>query len=324
MRQRKIHLKLPILKMPQSNILPPLIVLLGPTAVGKTKLSLELAKCLEAEIISVDSRLFYRGMNIGTAKPGAEELANVPHHLVDVAEPDQIWSLGKFQKEALQIIKDIHHRGKIPLCVGGTGQYIRAITEGWSIPEIKENPGLRIALRNWCEEIGKEGLYQRLKIIDPDAVEKIDPRNVRRTVRALEVIFSTGRRFSQQRSRFTIPYRVLQIGLTRPREELYKRIDQRVDAMITAGFLREVQALLETYSPDLRSFSAIGYSQMIKHLQGQITLEETVQEIKKQTRRFVGRQYAWFKPADPDIHWYSMKEDTLEKVVEIVEQFLIT
>lgn len=308
--------------MSPSDPLPPLIVLVGPTAVGKTEISLQLAQRLNAEVISIDSRLFYRGMDIGTAKPTKNDLACVRHHLVDIADPGEAWSLGRFQKEALCIIKDIHQRKMLPLCVGGTGQYVRAITDGWSIPQINEHPDLRLTLRNWSEQIGKEGLYQRLKVIDPEAVRTIDPRNVRRTIRALEVIFITGRRFSQQRCQIPLGYRVLQIGLTRPREELYHRIDARVDTMIAAGFVQEVQTLLEKYPPDLRCYSAIGYKQMIQYLQGQITLENAVEEIKLQTRRFVGRQYSWFKLNDPNIHWYSMDDDPLIKILIKVEEFL--
>ena len=308
--------------MSRSDQLPPIVILLGPTAVGKTALSLNLAKRLNAEIISVDSRLFYRGMDIGTAKPGEAELKSVPHHLIDIADPDESWSLGRFQKAAEALISDIQGRGKLPLCVGGTGQYISAITEGWQIPEIHENPQLRAALQHWATDIGKEGLHQRLQLLDPVAAEKIDARNLRRTIRAMEVTLSTGRRFSAQRSRQPLPYRVLQIGLTRPRQELFQRVEARVDDMMEAGFLAEVQSLLEEYPPDLRSFSAIGYVQLIDHLQGKCTLEEAVTEIKRLTKKFVRRQYTWFKSTDPNIHWLQMGEDTLTQAVDLVDRFL--
>jgi tRNA dimethylallyltransferase len=308
--------------MSASSHLPPLAVLLGPTAVGKTELSLRLAEGFDAEIVSVDSRLFYRGMDIGTAKPSPKELARVPHHLIDIADPDEIWSLGRFQREVKMLIADIQARGRLPLCVGGTGQYIRAITEGWQVPEQEENPKLRAALRNWAKEIGDQGLHQRLHSIDPQATEKIDPRNVRRTIRALEVIFSTGKPFSEQRSRTPLPYRVLQIGLTRPRPELFERVDARVDAMMEAGFLEEVERLLQKYPPDLRSFSAIGYKQLIDHLHGEYSLEEAVAEIKRLTKKFVRRQNTWFKLEDPNIHWLEMGEDALEKASSLVEAFL--
>jgi tRNA dimethylallyltransferase len=308
--------------MSRSETLPPLVAILGPTAVGKTMLSLQVAEQMNAEIVSADSRLFYRGMDIGTAKPTPRELERVPHHLIDIADPDEVWSLGRFQKQARIIIADIQQRGRLPLCVGGTGQYIRAITDGWQVPELREIPKLRRALSQWAEEIGNEGLHQRLSMLDPKAVEKIDPRNVRRTIRALEVIFSTGRRFSEQRSRAPLPYRILQIGLTMPRQDLFDRVDQRIDAMMEIGFLEEVRKLLEKYPPDLRSFSAIGYSQLIDHLQGKYSLEEAVDEIKRLTKKFVRRQYTWFKPTDSQIYWLEMGEDTPGQAMAIISGFL--
>jgi tRNA dimethylallyltransferase len=261
-------------------------------------------------------------MDIGTAKPTPEELARVPHHMINIADPDEIWSLGRFQSQALQLITEIQQRGRLPMCVGGTGQYIHAITEGWQIPEIRENPELRAALRNWAGEVGRDGLHQRLHLLDPKAAEKIDPRNLRRTIRAMEVVLSTGKRFSEQRSRVPLPYRVLQIGLTRPRQELHNRVDARVDAMMEAGFLEEVQALLEMYPADLRSYSAIGYRQLIDYLQGEYELDEAVDEIKRLTKKFVRRQYTWFKPGDPNIKWLQMGADTEEKALELISDFL--
>jgi len=312
----------PILNMSRSDLLPPLVVILGPTAVGKTELSLLLAEQLDAEIVSVDSRLFYRGMDIGTAKPSKPEMQRVPHHMIDIANPDEVWSLGRFQTQAKAIISDIQQRGRLPLCVGGTGQYIRAIIDGWTVPELRENPKLRKVLTLWAEQIGSDGLHQRLAVLDPKAVEKIDPRNVRRTIRALEVIFSTGRRFSEQRSQAPLPYRVLQIGLARPREELFERVEKRVDAMMDAGFLDEVRRLLKTYPPDLRSFSAIGYRQLIDHLQGEYPLDEAVTEIKRMTKQFVRRQNTWFKPSDPSIHWLEMGEEPLDNALALITDFL--
>ena len=308
--------------MSPSDPLPPLVVILGPTAVGKTELSLQLAEQLDAEIVSVDSRLFYRGMDIGTAKPTRQELQRVPHYLIDIANPDEVWSLGRFQTQAKTIIADIQQRGRLPLCVGGTGQYIRAITDGWSVPELHENPKLRKALSLWAEQIGSDGLHQRLAELDPKAAENIDPRNVRRTIRALEVIFSTGRRFSEQRCQAPLPYRVLQIGLTRPREELFERVEKRVDVMMDAGFLNEVRRLLGTYPPDLRSFSAIGYRQLIDHLQGECSLDEAIAEIKRMTKQFVRRQNTWFKPSDPSIQWLEMGEEPLVKALLLIANFL--
>src|SRR5919106_6534427 len=176
-----------------------LILLVGPTAVGKTELAIQLAERLNGEIVSADSRLFYRGMDVGTAKPTAEEQARVPHHLIDIADPDEILSLAVFQQKAREVITDIHTRNKIPFLVGGTGQYIRAVTEGWNPPEVKPDARLRNELEKKKEEKGEYWLYEKLKELDPVAAEKIDPRNYRRTIRALEVIMITGKRFSEQR-----------------------------------------------------------------------------------------------------------------------------
>ncbi len=305
------------MRYPNSH--PPLIVILGPTAVGKTSLSIQLAERVGCEIVSADSRLFYRGMDIGTAKPTVEERKLVPHHLIDIADPDDIWSLGRYKKVALGFISDIHSRKKIPILVGGTGQYIRAITEGWVVPKLKSDLYLREVLLKWVDRIGVIGLHSRLETIDPQAASKIAPNNVRRTIRALEVIFHTGKRFSELRRREPVPYLIVQIGLSRPREVLYQRIDERVDAMIEAGFVDEVRRLLEKgYSPDLPSLSAIGYGQIIAYLNGEMTLEEAVASIKQMTRQLVRRQANWFKYSDPEIIWLEVKTDTVVQIESII------
>ncbi len=242
-----------------------LVVIVGPTGVGKTEISISLAERVNAEIISADSRLFYRGMDIGTAKPTPEERARVPHHLIDVADPDDAWSLARFQRAAGSQIMEIHQRGNLPMLVGGTGQYVMAVVQGWQIPQVKPDPRLRQTLQDWSEEVGAEGLHQRLAVLDPDAAEKIDPSNLRRTIRALEVTLASGVRFSAQRGISNQPpYQVLKLGLSRPRGELYRRIDQRVEQMLAAGFVDEVGGLLSRgYPGDLPTFSAIGYRQVI-------------------------------------------------------------
>jgi len=298
----------------------PLILIIGPTAVGKTELAIQLAERLNGEIVSADSRLFYHGMDIGTAKPTAEEQARVPHHLIDVADPDEIWSLAVFQQKATEIIADIHARGKLPFLVGGTGQYVRAVTEGWSPPRVKPDPRLRGVLEGLAEEKGIYWLHEGLNRIDPGAAEKIDPRNVRRTVRALEVILTTGKRFSQQRSRSESPYTLLSIGLKRPRAELYQRVDERIEAMFAAGFVEEVKGLLENgYSPELPTMSAIGYRECIRFLQGQLSIEQAKVEMRRATRMFVRRQANWFKEDDPNIYWF---EAGRENAVGVIEDFI--
>ena len=315
--------KLFILRMPLTESKRPLIIIIGPTAVGKTEISIELAESLDGEIISADSRLFYRGMDIGTAKPTSEEQARVPHHFIDIADPDQILSLEMFQKEAHRVVSDIFERGRVPFMVGGTGQYVRAVIEEWDIPRVAPNPEMRQVLNNWIQEIGADGLYNRLKQLDPAAAEHIDPRNVRRTIRALEVVLLSGRLFSTQKSSRPSRYRILQIGLIRPRSELYTRIDARIDAMLSAGFAEEVQVLLDAgYSSELPSLSAIGYRQMVEYLQGNIDLDEAITMMKRNTRKFVRRQANWFKLDDPNICWFQMGDGTRESIEFTIREFL--
>ena len=298
----------------------PLILIIGPTAVGKTELSLQLTERLDGEIVSADSRLFYRGMDIGTAKPTPEERARVPHHLIDIADPDDVWSLAVFQQKAFKIIADIHARGKLPLLVGGTGQYVRAVTQGWVPPEVKPDVRLRDLLESLQEERGKDWLHEKLQMLDPVAAEKIDPRNVRRTVRALEVILTTGKPFSQQRGQSDSPYKLIPIGLKRPREELYQRVDKRIEAMFEAGLVDEVRSLLEKgYSPDLPPMSAIGYRECAQVVTGELNAEQAKVEMRRATRVFVRRQANWFKENDPDIQWIYAGESNL---VDLVEDFI--
>ncbi|MGB7095030.1 MAG: tRNA (adenosine(37)-N6)-dimethylallyltransferase MiaA [Anaerolineales bacterium] len=297
----------------------PLVVILGPTAVGKTELAIQIARQLNGEIISADSRLLYRGMNIGTAKPTLEQRQQVPHHLIDVAEPDQIWSLTLFQRRAREAIRSIQARNCLPLLVGGTGQYIRAIVEDWQIPEVKPDLQLRKALETWSTEIGKDGLHARLAVLDPESARKIDPRNLRRTIRALEVILRSGKKFSDQSLRGKSTYDLVQIGLSIPRTDLFERIDSRIDDMFANGFISEVQALLARgYAPDLASFSAIGYSEVIDYLLGKTTLEEAVTLIRRRTRLFVRRQANWFKEDDPYIHWFKVNDHPMKEIESLL------
>lgn len=301
----------------------PLIVILGPTAVGKTDLSIQLAKKIDGEIVSADSRYFYRGMDIGTAKPTLEERGGVPHYLIDVADPDEVWSLGRFKREAIEKINFIHSKHRVPLLVGGTGQYLRAITEGWVVPKLPPDTRLREVLNAWADQIGAEGLYRRLKVVDPEAAENILPGNVRRIVRALEVIFHTGERFSDLRRREPVPYDIFQVGLNRPREELFTRIDLRVDQMVDKGFVEEVESLLRKgYSLELSSMSAIGYRQLAEYFAGKVTLAEAVEETKRVTKKFVRRQMTWFKPNHPDIHWFQVVPTVNQEVEKAVISFL--
>jgi tRNA dimethylallyltransferase len=299
---------------------PPLVRLIGPTAVGKTELSIQLAERLNGEIVSADSRLFYRGMDIGTAKPTQEERARVPHHLIDVADPDETWSLAVFQQKASDAITDIHTRGRLPILVGGTGQYLRAVQEGWRPPEVKPDERLRGVLERLTEERGLTWLHESLSKLDPRAANKIDPRNVRRVIRAMEVILTTGRPFSRQRRQSESPYNLLSIGLQRPREELYRRVDDRIEAMFESGLLNEVQGLLDRgYSPDLPSMSAIGYREAVAVQTGTMSEEDAKAQMRRLTRVFVRGQANWFKDDDPSIAWFSAGD---KKLIERVESHI--
>ncbi len=291
--------------MPTSK--PLLILIVGPTAVGKTELAIQLAEKFNGEIVSADSRLFYRGMDIGTAKPSREEMARVPHHLIDIVNPDETLSLAVFQQRAKEIISDIHTRGRLPFLVGGTGQYIRAVTEGWSPPEVTPDERLRKVLETLKDENSPEWLHDRLRTLDPEAADKIDARNVRRTIRALEVTLTTGRKFSVQRGQVESPYHLITIGLIRPREELYRRVDERIDLMFASGFVDEVKGLLDAlrdYSPSLPSMSAIGYREAIRVAKGEWSVDQAKVEMRRMTRIFVRRQANWFKESDPQIRWF--------------------
>jgi tRNA dimethylallyltransferase len=269
-----------------------LLVITGPTAVGKTAYAIELAQQLGGEIVSADSRQIYRGMDIGTAKPTPQEQAAAPHHLVDVVNPAQPFSLAEYQAAAYAAIDAIFARGKHPLLVGGTGLYIRAIVEGLRIPPAPPDPKLRREL----EAQDGNMLYARLRELDPAAAERIAPRNVRRTIRALEVCLGTGQRFSELGQNSPPPYPVEITLLDMAREPLYARIDRRVDAMIERGLVDEVKRLADQgYSWDLPSMSGLGYKQIGDYLRGEVGLAQAIANIKFATHRFVRHQYAWFR-----------------------------
>ena len=300
-----------------------LVLIIGPTAVGKTEIAIQLAERLNGEIVSADSRLFYRGMDVGTAKPTPEEQARVPHHLIDIADPDEILSLAVFQQKAREAIADIHTRSKLPFLVGGTGQYMRAVTEGWTPPEVKPDEILRGELGRMKDEKGFQWLHEELRKLDPVAAEKIDPRNFRRTIRALEVIRTTGKKFSDQRGQRDSPYHLITIGLTRPRPELFARVNARIEAMFANGFLEEVKGLLEMgCSPTLPTMSAIGYRECVAVLEAKMKLEEAKQLIGRATRAFVRKQANWFKESDPNIAWFRVEEGIVDRIESHLRQAL--
>ncbi|MEA3346029.1 MAG: tRNA (adenosine(37)-N6)-dimethylallyltransferase MiaA [Chloroflexota bacterium] len=300
-----------------------LVVIVGPTAVGKSALALGLCERFEGEIVSADSRQIYRGLDIGTAKPMPQERARVPHHLVDIIPPDRRFSLAEYQELAYRAIADIQSRGRLPFLVGGTGQYVRAVVEGWSIPCVPPHPDLRQRMRQEAQEEGREALHSRLEEVDPAAAAEIDPRNLRRVIRALEVYEVTGQPISELQGKNPPPYRILQLGLTMEREALYERADQRIERMLDRGLLDEVRRLLEQgYDPSLSSMSGIGYAELARHLEGKISLQEAIRRMKSNTRRFIRHQYNWFKPDDPQIHWIEQGAQLMERAAAIIRRWL--
>lgn len=296
------------------------VIIVGPTAVGKTEISIQVAKAISGEIISADSRYLYRGMDIGTAKPSDNEMGNIPHHLIDVAEISELWSIAQYTEAVLGCMQEINDRGKLPLIVGGTGQYIRALIEGWNIPELASDPSLREGLAQWAKTIGTESLHKKLALMDPAAAEKIDHRNVRRTIRALEVIFRTGRKFSTQRNKKPVSFIYKIVGLTRPRKDLYQRIDDRIEKMISSGFIQEVKKLIKQgYTLENPPMSAIGYREIFLFLSGNLSLEEGVLLMKRRTRLFVRRQANWFKENDTRIRWFDVTQNGKDEIIKFIK-----
>ena len=262
-------------------------------------------------------------MDISTAKPSAEERARVPHHLLDIRAPDEEFSLALFHNLANEAIQDIHSRGHLPILVGGTGQYVWALLEGWRVPKVAPNPSLREDLEIQARQQGSWALYQGLQAVDPERAKKIDPKNVRRIIRALEVHYSAGKMPPQARGKEPTARPFLVIGLTTSRGELYHRIDARIDDMIAVGLVQEVRNLLEMdYSLDLPSMSGVGYQEIGAHLCGELTLEEAVQRIKYHTHRIARHQYAWFRLKDPRIHWIEAEGHQLDASLQMVQEFM--
>lgn len=291
------------------SILPKIIAILGPTASGKTALSLKLAKEFGGEIISADSRQVYKYMDIGTAKEAGKwrkfegkkvyMVEDIPHHLIDFLEPDEEFSAGLFKKLALKAIKDILSRGKIPFIVGGTGLYISTVTDNLEIPQVASDKKLRQEL----EKKGLDELVKELEELDPWSAERIDLKNKRRVSRALEVVKATGESFIEQRDRGDKLFEVLKIGIEISREKLYERINGRVDEQIKAGLLEETKKLVERgYSWNLPSMSGIGYKQMGMYLRGEADWEEAIRILKRDTRHYARRQMIWWK-RDKEIRW---------------------
>ena len=299
-----------------------MVVLTGPTATGKTAAAIRLGKLLPIEVINADSRLFYRGMDIGVAKPTAAEQEAVPHHLIDILDPGDTATLAGFQDDAYRLIREIHGRHALPLLAGGTQQYINAVVEGWRIPRVAPQPELRVQLEREAERHGREHLLERLRTLDPAAAESTGP-NLRRIIRALEVIEVTGRPISEQQGKSDPWFASLLVGLTMPRELLYPRIDRRAEEQIEAGLIDEVRGLLERgVPPDAPALGSIGYRQVLPHLRGEATLEETVERIKHDTHRLVRHQETWLRKM-PNVIAIDVSEDGwFDRLLATIERFL--
>ncbi len=300
----------------------PLIVLLGPTAVGKTALAVELAARLNAEIISGDSMQFYRYMNIGTAKIRPAEMlaANgrlIPHHLVDIIDPAEPFSAADFQARAGAAIADIAARGKLPLLVGGTGLYIQALCDGYQLSQdAVADEALRERLRGEYARLGAAAMHERLAQVDPAAAAHIAPADQKRLIRALEVYEVTGQPISRQGRAAEPPYDLLLLGLARERAALYERIEQRVDIMLAAGLQAEVERLLAMgYTPDLKPMQGLGYRQICAYLAGEMPYDAAVELIKRDTRRFAKRQLTWWR-RDARINWFDAGEQTSAAILD--------
>ena len=301
-----------------------LIVILGPTAVGKTDLSIELAKELQTEIISGDSMLFYRGFDIGSAKPALAERQGIVHHLVDNLEPWENFNVTDFVREAKRLIRELNAQGKIPIIAGGTGLYIKALLEGYEFNETADHSDYRQQLTALAEEKGRDYIHGLLQKADPEAAERIHANNLRRVIRALEVAHFGGEQISRQKEygEGDLCYDTYVIGLNRERQGLYQRINQRVELMFAAGLEDEVRNLLAGgVTREMQAMQGIGYKETAAYMEGEMSREEAVDLIQKSTRHFAKRQLTWFRKM-PYIHWYMADELDSERLLQSVSQDL--
>ncbi|MEX0787817.1 MAG: tRNA (adenosine(37)-N6)-dimethylallyltransferase MiaA [Anaerolineales bacterium] len=300
----------------------PLVAVVGATGAGKSALAVHLAERWNGEIVSADSRALYRGMDIGTAKAGPDLRVRVAHHLVDVADPFAPWSLAEYRAAATDAIRRIHARGRLPFLVGGTGQYVTAVLEGWSPPPRSPGQGLREALEKEAIQEGAAHLHRRLESLDPISAHNVDPRNVRRVIRLLEIAEVTGRAPSAVRKAEPAPYRILRLGLTLARPELYARLDNRLEGMMSSGLIEEVRNLMSLgLTSEHPVLSAIGYVQIAQHLEGRYDLGEALRRIRQANRQLVRRQANWFKPSDPRIQWLDAGEGAAEEASRIISEW---
>ncbi|WP_394217278.1 tRNA (adenosine(37)-N6)-dimethylallyltransferase MiaA [Halobacillus trueperi] len=298
---------------------PLVISVVGPTAVGKSNLGIRIAQRFGGEVISGDSMQIYRTMDIGTAKVTKEEMQGIPHHMIDFKDPAEQFSVAEFQQNVQSLIRDIYERGKLPVLVGGTGLYIQATLFDFHFSEQKKDPSIMEKLEKEWKENGRDYMYKRLVEIDPEQAEKIHPNNERRVLRALEVYETTGQVMSDRhhQQQEESPFSPLLIGLEMDRELLYDRINHRVDQMIEQGLVKEVQHLYEQGLKDAQSMQAIGYKELIPYFEGSCTLEEAVELLKRNSRRYAKRQYTYFKNK-MDINWYEVSPSNYEEKFETI------
>jgi tRNA dimethylallyltransferase len=300
-----------------------LVVIVGPTAAGKSRLAMLLARKFKGQIVNADSRQVYRYMDIGTAKPTAQDMAQVRHELVDIINPDQDFSLAQYQELATAAIGAMQGRGDLPILAGGSGLYVWSVVEGWRIPRVAPDLALRRSLEEKAVNGGQEALYAELSRIDPVAAQRIDRRNVRRVIRAIEVCRSSDIPFSELQIKTKPPFDILIIGLTADRTELYKRIDARVDEMVRRGLVAEVKGLLEMgYGLGLPAMSGIGYRQIGMYLKDEINLDKAVEQMKFETHRMARHQYSWFRPKDDRIRWFDTGDQPEDRIDSLVGEFL--
>lgn len=303
------------------NELKPLIVIAGPTAVGKSQISIELATALKGEIITADSMQVYRGIDIATDKPTKSEMQGIPHHMIDVVNPDEPFNVVTYRDMALDVIDDVIGRGRLPILAGGTGLYMRAVLDDWAFPDAKSDPSIRHVLKTALETTGKSYLHDRLQSVDPVTAQRLHPNDTRRVIRALEVYISTGKPLSEHIRTAPPPpqrFQTAMVALDRPREQLYERINRRVDQQIKRGLLDEVAYLLSTYDKLPMAGQSIGIKEMIPVVQGDMGLDEATTILKRNTRRYAKRQWTWFR-RDERFEWFDVStyKDAVEAATDI-------
>lgn len=311
-------------KCRKSDLMEKVIVVVGPTAVGKTKTSIEIAKKFNGEIINGDSTQVYRDLNIGTAKITEAEMDGITHHLIDMKNPDESFSVAEFQGLVREKIHEINEAGKTPIIVGGTGLYIQSVLYDYEFSEASSNDKLRMELENFAKEHGNEALHHKLKEIDIKSAETIHPNNVRRVIRAIEVFEESGVPFSEylEKQKRELLYDATMIGLTMERDVLYDRINYRVEKMMEEGLLEEVRSLYDRGYRDCQALHAIGYRELYDYLEGRLRMEQAIEAIQQNTRRYAKRQFTWFRNK-MDITWFDMtSEDKIQQILQYLEEKL--